>query len=487
MDLEVHARPVELHCETDRVARLLMHEHGDAHGEGLAVLGLLDSTGHGEARTVGGCRDVCESESRGPGARRPGLEKGCEIAPARGFERTTQIFEAGDTETVVGPDTRKPGLERLVAELAAQHVKEHGALAVADRLGGRAVTAAELDERKIAAVPDIIGIAFEHLAPIDPALAGALAQQVIGQVGGEPLGPIAGLVVDIDAVAPPVMKDLVRVGGVDDEGQADDLRSEQREGGHAVAGLPEILDQRELGERIVADQPGIEVDVALRRVQIALCQGGVGLAQIDLGLECGVSGPSAVDIALEGCRDQIDIVLRMGLAPGGASACRIARALALRDRGPAVRKRDCERKGLKAVRDARIPAAVAVEEDALGRDGAARPLAGTAHALGDLLARMADRSAVGQGDGTGSGDAKPVAGQMIESFGGVEPRIVRRDVRLHPGVKEQQPFRSVVRKRQRIPHLQGARIGVDTGLDCVLHERCSCRDLCRPEQDRPEK
>ncbi|MCK7523814.1 MAG: hypothetical protein MZV64_42430 [Ignavibacteriales bacterium] len=92
---------------------------------------------------------------------------------------------------------------------------------------------------------------------------------MVGEVGRRaPRTSCRVAVVDEDRVAPPVVQDLVRVGRVEDEREADDLRAEQREGRHPVARLPEVLDQRELAVRVRADQAAVHLEVLRRRREV---------------------------------------------------------------------------------------------------------------------------------------------------------------------------------------------------------------------------
>src|SRR5262245_50417378 len=86
------------------------------------------------------------------------------------------------------------------------------------------------------------------------ALPALLGDQMVGKIGGEALAPVSAPI-DKNAIAPPVVQELVRIGRMQNERKPDDLLAQQRERGHAVAGLPEILDQRKFGIGIRAKQP----------------------------------------------------------------------------------------------------------------------------------------------------------------------------------------------------------------------------------------
>ena len=109
--------------------------------------------------------------------------------------------------------------EIVVAEQHSEHMRGHQHLAVADRLGGGAVSATERRQRKVFAVAYVVGIGLELIAAIVGTAAGDLLVQVVRQVGGQAFAPVAGLVVDVDAIAPPVVQNLVGVGAVQDKWQ----------------------------------------------------------------------------------------------------------------------------------------------------------------------------------------------------------------------------------------------------------------------------
>jgi hypothetical protein len=86
-----------------------------------------------------------------------------------------------------------------------------------------------------------------------------LGDQMIGEISREALAPVAARTIDKDAIAPPIVQELMRIGRMQNEREPDDLLTQQRERGHAIAGLPEVLDQSELGIGIRAEQPAIHL------------------------------------------------------------------------------------------------------------------------------------------------------------------------------------------------------------------------------------
>ncbi|MBK1701349.1 hypothetical protein CKO22_10580 [Thiococcus pfennigii] len=335
-DVDGGASPVHRQGPLGRSTLCVVDDERHLQREGGAVLRLAQLAAQPVAVAVDAHADVAQGQARGAGAVGPLAEEAVQVAVARRREGVAQVGEARDAEAVVGVETAQPGDEGRIAQFAAQHVEHHHRLAVADRLGGRAVAAAKGADREVARGVDIVHVGLQGVAAVVCTLTLALAQQVVGEVGREALAPVAARVVDVDAVSPPIVEDLVRIGGVQDEGQADDLRAEQRERRHAVAALPEILDQGELGVGIGADQAVVEGEIVGRGREVALGQGRVGRAQVDLGLghrcRAGVAG--------EGRGDQVDLVLRVSFVPGDAhpvGGLGDLRAGTLRDRQPAAR------------------------------------------------------------------------------------------------------------------------------------------------------
>ncbi len=198
---------------------------------------------------------------------------------------------------------------------------------------------------------------------------------MVCQISSEAFAPIAQRGIDVDAVAPPVVDDFVGVGVVDDEGQADDLRAEQGEGGHAVTGFPEVFHQGELGVGIRPEQVGIEGEVALGGGQITFGQMGVRRAQINHG-----RGFRAALIAGEAARNEVDVLLGCVLAPAHPAA--IFGAAALAHRFPSRRQAGRQREGVPRVGGkARIPTARGAQHDALRGDETGRDLSVVAGAF----------------------------------------------------------------------------------------------------------
>ena len=106
-----------------------------------------------------------------------------------------------------------------------------------------------------------------------------LLHQMVGQVGREPLTPISARWAWIDAVAPPVVKNFVRVGAIENEGQAHHPWPEQRERWHTEPRFPAILDHAECRVGVRSEELLEPGDVLSAFFEIAPAQGGIGLSE----------------------------------------------------------------------------------------------------------------------------------------------------------------------------------------------------------------
>jgi hypothetical protein len=91
-------------------------------------------------------------------------------------------------------------------------MEHHRRLAVADGLGCAGVPRTELGQREVFVSADVIGILLELIPAVCGPLATLLLDQMIRQVRGQSLAPVAGVVLDKNTVPPPVVKDLVGIG-----------------------------------------------------------------------------------------------------------------------------------------------------------------------------------------------------------------------------------------------------------------------------------
>ena len=88
---------------------------------------------------------------------------------------------------------------------------------------------AKCRQGKVLLLTHVIGIFLQAVAAVIHALPALFLDQVIGQVAGQAFGPVAAGIIDVDPVAPPVMQNLVGIGGMQDERKADDFRAQQGE------------------------------------------------------------------------------------------------------------------------------------------------------------------------------------------------------------------------------------------------------------------
>ncbi len=240
----------------------------------------------------------------------------------------------------------------------------HQHLAVADGLGGRAVAAAELGEREVASAGHVVAVLLDRVAPVRCARPALFLDQVVGEIRGEALAPVARPVVDEDAVAPPVVQDLVGIRAGEDEREANDARPEQRERRHAVAGLPEVLDERELRVGIRPEESPVHRQVLRGRIQVLARERLVLLPQVHQRLDraCRLAPD------LQRAADEVDLVHRFRRRPAddAVRSARCARALA--DDVPVCRRVRLDRERDEGGVEVRIPERGAGQVDALGPD-----------------------------------------------------------------------------------------------------------------------
>src|SRR5215471_8161402 len=97
--------------------------------------------------------------------------------------------------------------------------------------------------REVVLGRDVIRDPLQDGATMVGALAALFSDEVVGQIGGQALAPVPAGKVDEYAVAPPVVQEFMRVRRMQDERKPDDLLAQEREGRHAVSGLPEVFYQ----------------------------------------------------------------------------------------------------------------------------------------------------------------------------------------------------------------------------------------------------
>ena len=324
--------------------------------------------------------------------------------------------EADALEAIVGVQPPQAFEKQLVAEFDPQHVPEHEGLAIAHRLRCRRAARGELGQREIGFLGDIIAIARQHVLAVFGAAAVHFAEQVVGQIGRQPFAPVAAFVVWINAVAPPVVQQFMGVGRFEDEGETDHPGAEQGERGHAVAGFPEVLHQRELGEGIFAEQGLVKLQIAFGGVEIADRQIGIGRAQVGQGFD--VAGHLRILGELRG--DQMDFLHRVGAAPAVGA---VAVALAYDEPVPgAIGECHAQVETDQVVAEVGNPVARLAQINAAGVDDA-RGLGETLRVFGALLRHVL-------GDAAAIADGEAAVGAGFDLIGGG-----RRDFAAH-GVEQ---------------------------------------------------
>ena len=292
-------------------------------------------------------------------------------------------------------------------------MKKHKGLSVSDGLAHRSVAAPEVAQGQVATGGDIVVVLLEHRAAMLTALAPLLLHEVIGEVGRKALSPVPLFVVDEDTVAPPVVEYLVGIGGVKNEGKAYDLRTEKSEGWHAVAGLPEILDESELPVGIGPEESGVHAYVLQRGVEIAPGQCVVGLPEEYHGLD----SRGRPEVFREEPGDKVDLVLGLFGLPRHRRAPLVPSAVdpaPLADGLPERGKVHGEGEGEEVDIEPGVPSRRTGEENSIGTDLAVRSPLSPGVFLPDVFQGMVDDAFVGDGespDAGGKGDLVPIPGR----------------------------------------------------------------------------
>ncbi len=203
----------------------------------------------------------------------------------------------------------------------------------------------------------------------------------------------------------------MRIRRSQDERKSNDLLAEQREGRHAVAGLPKILHQSELGIGIRAQQAVVHLEVLHRCFEVAVCQPLIGRAQ-----ECHrLHGARIPGIFGEWRRDEMRLLGRRRDRPALRHGAR--RAFALADRFPARRHLDRQRIGHHCVPDPRHPIGRARQISTSCFDQARRFAESTRVLAARLLHRVVDDTLVVE-----------LAGQFLSGRCTIDPIDVDRDL-----------------------------------------------------------
>ena len=209
----------------------------------------------------------------------PLIEERPQIETRNRLETLSDVVEGRHTKAVVAVELLQRLDELRVADLLAQHVADHGGLAVADGFRDGIVAALKTRQREVVLRRDVVRDPLQDGATMVGTLAALFSDEVVGEIGGQTLAPVPARKVDEYAVAPPVVQQFMRVRRMQDERKPDDLLAQERERRHAVAGLPEVLHQGELGIGIRAQKAAIHLKVLRRRFEVTVCQRLIGLAQ----------------------------------------------------------------------------------------------------------------------------------------------------------------------------------------------------------------
>ncbi len=203
------------------------------------------------------------------------MEEGVQIRPAGLAEGSGKILPGRLLKQLFPRNLPQTRPERLVSHPLACHMKNHGGLAVPDRLLRRRGTADEFRQWEIFLRRHQDGVVTQNLQPVLASFFRSLLffVQVIGDIGGQPLGPVAPGVVHPYPVSPPGMSDLVPQAGPDDERELHHRAAQKSPGGEAVAGGKKIFRHGELGKGIKAKQVAV-------KFKIVFCRGQVGAGEL---------------------------------------------------------------------------------------------------------------------------------------------------------------------------------------------------------------
>ena len=288
VEADVDARPVGRHRNGSGLDALVgRDDDGNIEREQTPALHL----GEREIDVRAAAGGAVELEFRRSDALDPLIEERPQVEARHRLKAVADVVEGRLAKPVVAVERLQALDELRVAELLAQHVEDHGGPPVADGFGDGVMAAHEARQREVVLRRDVVRDPLQDGAAMVGTLAALLGDEMVGEVGGQPLAPVAAREVDEDAVAPPVVQQFMRIRSVQDERKPDDLLAQQREGRHAVAGLPKILHQGELGIRIGPKEAAIHLEVLRRGVEVTVRQRLVGLAQERHGLHgAGVLG-----------------------------------------------------------------------------------------------------------------------------------------------------------------------------------------------------
>ena len=222
---------------------------------------------------------MLELELRRSGILDPLIEERPQIETGNRLETSSDVVEGRQMKAVLTVELPQRPNELRVADLLAQHVPDHGGLPVADGFGDGIMAALETRGRKVILRRDVVRDPLQDRTAMIGALAALFSDEMVGEIGGQTLTPVPARKVDEYAITPPVVQQFMGVRRVQNKRKPDDLLAQEREGRHAVARLPEILHQGELGIGIRAQKAPIHIQVLRRRLEVTIRQRLIGRAQ----------------------------------------------------------------------------------------------------------------------------------------------------------------------------------------------------------------
>ena len=255
----------------------------------------------------------------------PGSEERPEILAGGFLECGLQVIPRGDREPPAGPEVADALAKRRFADAVAQHDEQHRRLAVAHRRPGTMRARSKIAQRRLVARRQGQRITQPGQAHLGGGRRGfRFLVGIVGHEGGQPFGPVAARIIDIDAIAPPVVQDLVAERGLADERQAQDSLAKIGQGRHPEPGRQGAGDNGKLAVRVVADFLAVTLDITLRIVKVGL---GQPRFRIELGREKGAQDERRRILAGDslfthppGAGHQVDAIGRLAEFEGRAIA-----------------------------------------------------------------------------------------------------------------------------------------------------------------------
>ena len=224
---------------------------------------------HTAGHPVAGGHGLGDAQAGGPRTLHPLREEPSEVLPCSLCKHTLQIPPRCGGTSVVGHQLADTGPKRLVPDLAPQHVEDHRCFLVADGVVLLVGFPPEPSDRVVRVRTHVDRIPQQHHPALLARLFGCSGQLVIvivGQVGGQPLHPVARPRVVEHPVPEPRMHDLVAEGEGLDVMPLHDPAPQQSERRHPQPAGEEILHHGELREGIGAQQLRVGLQVLDRRL-----------------------------------------------------------------------------------------------------------------------------------------------------------------------------------------------------------------------------